>query len=127
MEFHLNVQKVSHCFVQYAVVTRQFAFGITFAVAKGRRGEVMQGILEQGLLTETLVPEKNDPVMGTRIGIMGKLFGCWHKRLTRPITSANDSYQACLECGARRSFNRETFRTSGPFYFPPTAKQDPLT
>ncbi|HSI88456.1 MAG TPA: hypothetical protein VK918_05325 [Pyrinomonadaceae bacterium] len=86
----------------------------------------MQGVLEQGLLTETMVPETKDPAIGTKIGLMGKLFGCWHKRLTRPITTTNDSYQACLECGARRRFNSESFKTSGPFYFPPSVKPDTL-
>ena len=34
MEFYLNVQKASHCFVQLAVVTRPERFGITVAEAR---------------------------------------------------------------------------------------------
>lgn len=85
----------------------------------------MQGILEQNL-TVTPITEDVDSLVGKKIGLFGKLFGCWHKRLSRPFTSKNSSYRTCLECGARRKFNPENLKTSGPFYFPPSVKPDPF-
>ena len=61
---------------------------------------------------------------GKKIGIIGKLFGCWHKRLSRPFSERNVSYRSCLECGARRKFDTESFKTSGPFYYPPTVRPE---
>lgn len=85
----------------------------------------MQGILEQKL-TVTPIAEDVDSLVGKKIGLFGKLFGCWHKQLSRPFTSKNSSYRTCLECGARRKFNPENLKTSGPFYFPPSVKPDPF-
>lgn len=85
----------------------------------------MQAVLEQNLITDSLI-EANENALGDKIGIFGKLFGCWHKRLARPITRNRVSYQACLECGARRKFDTERFRTSGPFYYPPSVMADPF-
>lgn len=78
----------------------------------------MQGVLEQNKIAEALINRTHD-AFGEKIGFMASMFGCWHKRLTRPITDRNSSYRACLECGARKKFNTEEFRTSGPFYYPP--------
>lgn len=77
----------------------------------------MQGILENSLITESL-NERSGNENGTKIGIFGSLFGCWHKRLTRPFSERNVSYRACLECGARKNFNTQNFKMFGPFYFP---------
>lgn len=79
----------------------------------------MQAILEQILMTGTTASRNLDP-FGSKIGIFGKLFGCWHKRLTRPITNDNLSYRACLDCGARRKFDTHNFKTSRAFYYPPS-------
>ena len=79
----------------------------------------MQGILEQNLIAESLI-NRTDDMFGQRIGLFGKIFGCWHKQLSRPFTTKRSSYRACLDCGARRKFNTESFKTSGPFYFPPS-------
>lgn len=85
----------------------------------------MQGILENSILTEKVV-EQGERALGTKIGLFGKLFGCWHKRLTRPFTNKNVSYRACLECGARKSFDVQRFKSSGPFYYPPSVKPDSI-
>ena len=67
------------------------------------------------------VIESSEAFRGRKIGFVGRIFGCWHKRLTRPITSESTTYQACLECGARKRFDAGTFRSSGSFYYPPTS------
>ena len=59
-------------------------------------------------------------VFGEKIGVFGKVFGCWHRDLTRPFTMGRESYRACTECGARRRFDEKSFQTYGSFYYPPT-------
>lgn len=56
-----------------------------------------------------------------RVGVLASLFGCWHHELSRPFTSADESYRVCLHCGARRHFNPSTLETYGRFYFSPVA------
>ena len=73
--------------------------------------------LDQNLITEAAVNRSEDS-FGKKIGFFSTLFGCWHKKLTRPFTNDRLSYRACLDCGARRKFDTQNFRTSGAFYFP---------
>lgn len=80
----------------------------------------MQAILEQNKLNKTFV-KSTDETFGAKIGLLARLFGCWHKQISRPFTIGSDSYQACLECGARRHFDAKNLKTYGSFHFPPTA------
>lgn len=81
----------------------------------------MQTVLKQnGLAFDTENRFKESAVR--KIGLFGSLFGCWHRRLSRPITTDNETYQTCLECGARRKFDTGTFRSFGRFYYPPVAR-----
>jgi hypothetical protein len=85
----------------------------------------MQSILElEKDLTAKAASRRKLSAGEQKIGLLGTLFGCWHKRLTKPMTVKNDSYRACLECGARRKFNTENFKTSGPFYYPPSVQPE---
>ena len=84
----------------------------------------MQGVLEQNLTTER-VTGRNAGLPGTKIGILGSLFGCWHKELTRPITTDEGSYRSCLECGAHTVFDTTSFKTLGGFYYPPVGAVRP--
>jgi hypothetical protein len=81
----------------------------------------MQAVLEQGGFAAKAI-ENPEELKGRKIGLFGTLFGCWHKRLTRPMTSERTTYQACVDCGARKNFDAETFRSQGSFYYPPTAR-----
>ena len=45
------------------------------------------------------------------------LFGCWHLKMSRPFTRNSETYRSCLECGARRKFNLESWKMHGPYYF----------
>jgi len=87
----------------------------------GEKG--MQLILSQGLLAEESTRHQPDS-FGGKIGLFASIFGCWHKRLTRPFTSDKNSYMACLECGARRKFDPENFKASRAFYYPPSVPLD---
>lgn len=46
-----------------------------------------------------------------------RAFGCWHLQMGRPMTWAGETYRACLDCGARRSFDPEKWLMYGPYYF----------
>lgn len=52
-----------------------------------------------------------------RVGLTARLFGCHHKRLSLPRSNGIEAYRECVNCGARRDFNPETWQTIGPFYF----------
>jgi hypothetical protein len=79
----------------------------------------MQLVLEQNRIAEKMI-NRTENVFGEKIGLFGKMFGCWHKELSRPFTSLRESYRVCLDCGARKQFDTETLKTFGPFYYPPT-------
>lgn len=85
----------------------------------------MELILEQNRIAQAVL-NRTDKVFGDKIGIMGKLFGCWHKELSRPFSNQNESYRACLNCGARKQFDAENLKTFGPFYYPPIISLDQL-
>ena len=77
----------------------------------------MQAVLEQKLVTGPVVARRSDERV-KKIGFFGTVFGCWHKRLTRPISDKHSTYQSCVECGARRKVDAENFRAFGSFYYP---------
>ena len=83
----------------------------------------MQAVLEQELLAASAVNERSND-RTRKIGFFGSLLGCWHKRLTRPISDKESTYQTCVECGARRKFDIENFTASGPFYYPVNVQID---
>jgi hypothetical protein len=82
-----------------------------------------EAVLEQNLIAESVNHGARDP-LGKKIGFFGNLFGCWHKDLGRPFTSGRTSYRACLECGARKKFDTQSFETSGPFFYPPSVASE---
>ena len=50
---------------------------------------------------------------------VARVFGCWHRNMSRPFTRDGETYRACVECGARRRFDTERWETVGPHYRPP--------
>jgi len=50
---------------------------------------------------------------------VARVFGCWHRNMSRPFTRDGETYRACVECGARRRFDTERWETVGPYYHPP--------
>jgi len=83
----------------------------------------MQTILEQNRIAKAVIDRTNG-AFGGKIGLLGKLFGCWHKQLSRPFTIGNDSYRTCLHCGARKQFDPQTLKTFGSFHYPPAVLPD---
>jgi hypothetical protein len=46
-----------------------------------------------------------------------RLFGCWHREMSRPFTLEGESYRTCLDCGARRRFDPGRWQMVGDFYY----------
>lgn len=65
---------------------------------------------------------KEAEVLGEKQGIFSRLFGCFHNRLSRPVTIGNVTFQYCSKCGARRQYDIETFKPFGGFYRPKIEK-----
>lgn len=50
-------------------------------------------------------------------GWITKLFGCWHKEMSRPFSLYGQAYRTCLDCGARRQFNVRSWQMQGDYYY----------
>ena len=66
--------------------------------------------------------EVDQRVFGEKVGLIGKIFGCWHEDMSRPFSREKIAFRSCLKCGARKQFDSETLETFGGFYFPPITK-----
>lgn len=45
------------------------------------------------------------------------LRGCWHNKMSWPISAEGHSYQVCLGCGIKRLFDEKAFRSYGPYSY----------
>ncbi|HEV7747120.1 MAG TPA: hypothetical protein VGO56_19150 [Pyrinomonadaceae bacterium] len=55
---------------------------------------------------------------GGAIGsLVARVFGCWHREMSRPFSSQGQSYRTCLNCGASRKFNVGRWEMQGNFYY----------
>jgi len=50
-------------------------------------------------------------------GLVARVFGCWHREMSRPFSHEGQAYRVCLNCGAQRKFNLSRWETQGAFYF----------
>ena len=80
---------------------------------------VLQNVFQNLRSGEMRLDEK---VFGKKLGIVSRLFGCQHRRVTRPMGSAGSAYLSCIECGARKHFNTKTLETSKSFYSAPAVQ-----
>jgi len=64
----------------------------------------------------------NNEVFGREVGLITRLIGCYHRDLSRPQSESGTAYKTCLNCGARKPFNTETFESGGKFYYPPVTQ-----
>ncbi|MDQ1728400.1 MAG: hypothetical protein QOD33_525 [Pyrinomonadaceae bacterium] len=55
---------------------------------------------------------------GGAIGnLVARVFGCWHREMSRPFSEQGQTYRTCLSCGARRQFNVGRWEMQGDFYY----------
>jgi hypothetical protein len=80
--------------------------------------KAVQKVLQQRLTSGRIIG-RNSSSPGRPIGILGTLFGCWHRVLSRPFSDETGSYRVCIDCGARKMFDTTSFKTLGNFYFTP--------
>jgi hypothetical protein len=45
------------------------------------------------------------------------LRGCWHGKMSWPVRAQGHSYQVCLDCGIKRLFDENAFRSYGPYSY----------
>ena len=76
-----------------------------------------EAILEKARSVELNELKIDEKIFEKPIGLLARVFGCWHQQLSRPFTNERESYRVCLHCGARRRFDTKTFKTYGKFYF----------
>jgi hypothetical protein len=50
--------------------------------------------------------------------VFRRVFGCWHRHMSRPFTRGGETYRTCVDCGARRRYDLEQWRMIGAFYRP---------
>ena len=75
----------------------------------------MEAVVEQaGTDLSTVMP---DLVRKMRRAT-ARMFGCWHRNMSRPFTRGNETYRACVACGARRRFDLKRWEMVGSFYYP---------
>jgi len=43
--------------------------------------------------------------------------GCWHTKMSWPVSSSGHGYQVCLGCGIKRLFDEKSFRSYGPYSY----------
>ena len=48
---------------------------------------------------------------------IARLFGCWHREMSRPFSHQGQGYRVCLHCGAQRKFNLNNWTMQGAFYY----------
>jgi len=58
-----------------------------------------------------------NPSGGAVGSLMARVFGCWHRKMSRPFTEQGQTYKTCLSCGARRQFNLGRWEVQGDFYY----------
>ena len=75
----------------------------------------MEGVVKQAS-TDLLavMPDLVSPVRRATT----RIFGCWHRNMSRPFSRGNEIYRTCVGCGARRRFDTEQWEMVGPFYYP---------
>ena len=57
------------------------------------------------------------------VTLINRLFGCWHREMSRPFSRQGHTYRTCLSCGAQRQFNLGRWEMQGDFYYRlPTSK-----
>ncbi len=68
--------------------------------------------------TEGVVLPFKTPAVQHRNRLLHRIIGCWHMKLTRPITHGSETYRACVRCGMRRTFDLTRWSSTGKFYMP---------
>jgi hypothetical protein len=44
--------------------------------------------------------------------VLERLFGCWHRNVSRPFTISGRTYEVCFDCGKQFAYARVDFQNS---------------
>lgn len=70
-------------------------------------------------IVKTHIPQTQPTVEPNNVGAwLAKVFGCWHREMSRPFSRQGKAYRSCLHCGAQRQFNLGNWEMQGDYYFP---------
>jgi hypothetical protein len=72
---------------------------------------------QQTVMANHVRVTKSIPSGGGIGKLVARVFGCWHKEMSRPFSSEGQSYRTCLSCGANRKFNVGRWEMQGSFYY----------
>ena len=71
----------------------------------------------QQAITKDFSVVQNIPSGGGIGSLVARVFGCWHREMSRPFSRQGQSYRSCLNCGASRKFNVGRWEMTGNFYY----------
>lgn len=75
-------------------------------------------VMQTGQLAMPKMGQAGDFEAPSRVnGWMARMFGCWHRELSRPFSHQGKAYRVCLNCGAQRRFDLRNWTMSGNFYY----------
>jgi hypothetical protein len=64
----------------------------------------------------------DNPFFEEKQSFFKRLFGCWHSRMSKPVTVDNTTFCYCKDCGLRRNYDFQSFKPKGAFYSPRPVK-----
>lgn len=56
-----------------------------------------------------------NPIPGLKY-LLIRVFGCWHRNMSKPFGRDGKNYRDCLDCGARRDLD-DNRKMVGSYYF----------
>ncbi len=72
---------------------------------------------QQSILSNNINVLNSIPSGGGAGSWVARVFGCWHREMSRPFSQAGRSYRTCLNCGAHRRFNVGNWEMQGSYYY----------
>lgn len=80
------------------------------------RVKVMQSI-QSAVASRDLRQSSQSSIPQRVTNWVARLFGCWHREMSRPFSHYGQAYRVCLHCGAQRKFNLSNWTMHGAFYY----------
>lgn len=79
---------------------------------------IAQSEISQNVLDKSRKVNVQEEIFGEKLGLIARVFGCRHSRMSMPVTTKEITYRFCPTCGIRRIYDLETFRLQGSYYYP---------
>ncbi len=78
-------------------------------------GDCMQSQLT--IINPTVTQVTASSIFSRFVGWIARIFGCWHREMSRPFSHHGHAYRTCLNCGAQRRFNLNNWEMQGSYYY----------